>query len=97
MHHPMSALTSLLQHIPKKVPQRLEAREFNVGYGMQAVANMAVGRVMVLFLVWHSTAVAVMIWWLVRHHGDLQNAFAMLGTALAGFMIYLDILLRFRR
>lgn len=96
----MSSVTSprrLLQHILKKVPQRLEAKEFNMGYGMQAVASMGVSRIIVMFLVWHSGAVIFLVYRLVHHYGDMQNAFMFFTTMLAGFMIYLEILLKFRK
>ena len=53
---------NLLQHIPKKVPQRLEAKEFNEGYGMQAITSFAISKVISMFLVWHGASVAILPW-----------------------------------
>ena len=91
---PTSGPTNLLQHIAKKFPQILEAKELTRGMGL---TSLAVGRVIAMFVVWHSVSLAILIWWLTCHQEDLQNAFAMLDTSLARLMIYLEILLRFRR
>lgn len=94
---PLPTPNQFLEQIPKKVPQRLQAIAFTEGYGMQAVAGISVIRLLLMFLVWNGGSIAFMIFWLSTHHGDPQNAFTVVATTLAGFMIYLEILVRFQK
>lgn len=68
---------------------------FKEGHGLQAVARPAAFKVITMLLVWQSGSVAFLIYWLHVHPGDLQNAFTVLTTTLAGFVIYLEIIARF--
>jgi len=91
--HPSQNL--LLPRIPKKRPPRLTQLTETEGYGMQAVAGLAVHRIVTVFVIWHSGSIVFLTYWLCVHKDDLQNAIVPLTTTLAGFVIYLAILDRF--
>jgi hypothetical protein len=65
----------LLQQIPKKVNGTLERRYRARGYGLRAITGVAFWRVLVALLVSQLPCWVFAILWLVRHPGDLQNAF----------------------
>lgn len=88
---------TLLPRIPKKRPPRLVPRTETEGYGMQAIARLAVYKIVIMFVAWQSGSIVFLIYWLYTHKGDLQNAFVPITTTMAGFVIYLAILDRFVR
>ena len=99
---PIACCTSLtpydlLEQIPKLGPNGLVAKEGHEGYGMRAVARLALWRIVTMLLIWQSGSICFLIYWLKRHPGDLQNGFMVLATTMMGFGLYLEILLRFRR
>lgn len=64
-----------LQHLPRKVPVRLDRKLYAPGYGLYAISARPFWKMAVLFVLSQLVAVIFATFWLVRHPDDLQNAF----------------------
>ena len=73
-------------------PPRLEVKSRIEGYGMQAVTKLALWRMVAMLFLTQILSVIFLIYWLIRHPGDIQDAVAVITTTLAGFAIYLALL-----
>ena len=73
-------------------PPRLEVKSRIEGYGLQAVTKLALWRMVAMLFLTQILSVIFLIYWLIRHPGDIQDAVAVITTTLAGFAIYLALL-----
>ena len=64
---------------------------------MQAITQLALYKIIAMLVLWQLGSIIFLCYQLWTHPGDLQNAFMVFTSTLAGFLIYLEILVRLRK
>ncbi|KAF8536519.1 hypothetical protein BDD12DRAFT_890047 [Trichophaea hybrida] len=94
-HCNRATIEELISHLPKKATGKLE-RHTTYGYGLYAQQGLALYKIFMAHGVTQAPLWGFAVYWVIRHHGDLQNAFQpalymlALLTAVIGVADYYD-------
>lgn len=95
MHCKPAAIEKLISHLPKKATGKLEPNTA-YGYGIHAQQGIALYKILMAHALTQAPLWGFAVYWLIQHHGDLQNALQpalymlALVTAVIGVADYYD-------